>query len=257
MVRRPMTTLVEQGILPSPKTSPFLHEQKQRLERAKMGDMLKAKIASRPDRQELVHRHILEDTPPGVDPSLCDKQRQLKRAKLADTLSHQLVHRPGPLELIQKNILHTDESVEQAVKEGQIQFKPTKEGVVMGGYNFDQEDDSNSSSGMLFKSDSANAIEENVVVSQGQMGSTLSTVRRSSDVGLFAVPQTTSTVTLTSKSISSSVLNHQNYSQREAPGKDQSRKKKSGASGSGVNKPRAIKFHEYKVRYHQVMAQKN
>lgn len=130
MVRRPMTTLVEQGIMPSPKTSPALHEQKQRLERAKMHDMLRSKIARRPDRQELVHRHILEDVRPGVDPSLCEKQRQLKRAKLADSLSNQLLQRPGPLELIQKNILHPDDrDMEQAVKEGQIPFKPTNEGI--------------------------------------------------------------------------------------------------------------------------------
>ena len=84
----------------------------------------------RPDRQELVHRHILEDVPAGVDPSLCDKQRQLKRAKLADSLSNQLQCRPGPLELIAKNILHTeDNTVEMAVKEGQIQFRPTLEGL--------------------------------------------------------------------------------------------------------------------------------
>ena len=75
-------------------------------------------------------RHILEDVRPGVDPSLCDKQRQLKRAKLADSLSNQLLARPGPLELIKKNILHTDDDVEQAVKEGQIQFRPTNEGVL-------------------------------------------------------------------------------------------------------------------------------
>ena len=130
MVRRPMTTLVEQGIMPSPKTSPALHEQKQKLERAKMHDFLKSKIARRPDRQELVHRHILEDVRPGVDPSLCDKQRQLKRAKLADSLSNQLLQRPGPLELIQKNILHPDDrTIEQAVKEGHIPFKPTNEGL--------------------------------------------------------------------------------------------------------------------------------
>ena len=55
-----MTTLIEQGILPSPKTSPALHEQRQKLERAKIGDSLKSMIAKRPDRQELVHRHILE-----------------------------------------------------------------------------------------------------------------------------------------------------------------------------------------------------
>ena len=72
-----------------------------------MGDRLRQKIASRPDRQELVHRHILEDVRPDVDPSLCSRQRQLKRAKLADSLASQLSHRPGPLELIQKNILHT------------------------------------------------------------------------------------------------------------------------------------------------------
>merc|ERR1719430_1754770 len=58
MVRRPMNTLVEQGIMPEYKTSPSLHEQRTKLERAKMGDMLRAKIASRPGRAELVHRHI-------------------------------------------------------------------------------------------------------------------------------------------------------------------------------------------------------
>ena len=109
MVRRPITTLVAQGILPSPNTSPALYEQRQKLERAIMGDNLRAKIARRPDRSELVHRHILEDVRPGVDPSLCDKQRQLKRAKLADTLSNQLQARPGPLELVAKNILRVVE----------------------------------------------------------------------------------------------------------------------------------------------------
>lgn len=95
MVRRPFETLVKQGLIPSPKTSPSLHEQRQKLERAKTGDMLRAKIAKRPDREELVHRHILEDVPLGVDPSLCDAQRKLKRAKLADSLSNQISRRPG------------------------------------------------------------------------------------------------------------------------------------------------------------------
>ena len=76
MVRRPLNTLVEQGLVPSPKTSPFLHDQRQRLERAKMSDSLRAKIAHRPARSELVSKHILEDVPMGVDPSLCDVQRQ-------------------------------------------------------------------------------------------------------------------------------------------------------------------------------------
>jgi hypothetical protein len=135
MVRRPLTTLVEQGLLPSPKTSPFMHEHRQKLERAKMGDLLRSKIARRPDRSELVNMHILEDVPAGVDPSLCDVQRQLKRAKLADTLSNQLQLRPGPLELVKKNILHMEveaeeaDDLEEAVRQGQIQFRPTKEGV--------------------------------------------------------------------------------------------------------------------------------
>ena len=120
-----MTTLVEQGIVPEYKTSPSLHLQRTKLERAKTGDILKSKISLRPERTELVHRHILEDVRADVDPSLCDRQRQLKRAKLADSLASQLSHRPGPLELIQKNILHTDEPVEQAVKEGTLQFRPT------------------------------------------------------------------------------------------------------------------------------------
>jgi hypothetical protein len=42
------------------KTPPAFHEQRQKLERAKMGDLLKAKIQQRPDRQELVRKHILE-----------------------------------------------------------------------------------------------------------------------------------------------------------------------------------------------------
>ena len=70
----------------------------------------------------------LQDFRPDVDPSLCSKQRQLKRAKLADSLASQLSHRPGPLELIQKNILHTDDPVEQLVKQGSIAFTPTAEG---------------------------------------------------------------------------------------------------------------------------------
>ena len=55
-----MSTLVEQGIMPEYKTSPSLHMQKTKLERAKMGDMLRSRISHRPGRAELVHRHILE-----------------------------------------------------------------------------------------------------------------------------------------------------------------------------------------------------
>lgn len=85
------------------------------MERAKTGDLLKAKIQQRPGREELVRQHILEDVG-HVDPSLAERQRMLKKARLADQLNDQLSHRPGPLELIQKNILHTEEPIERAVK---------------------------------------------------------------------------------------------------------------------------------------------
>nr|SVE75698.1 EOG090X04KW [Daphnia hispanica] len=111
MMRRPYLQLVDQGIMP-----PSFHEQRQKLQRAKMGDLLKHKIQHRPDRTELIRQHILEADTGKVDPSLAERQRMLKRARLADSLNDQLSHRPGPLELIQKNILHTDENVERAVK---------------------------------------------------------------------------------------------------------------------------------------------
>lgn len=126
MLRRPITQLVEQGIMPSLKASPAFHEQRKNLERAKMGDYLKNKIQRRPDRQELIQQHILEDTT--VDPSLQDKQRQLKKARLADGLNDRLSHRPGPLELVKGNILQTDATFAQAIKEGQIPFRRTCEG---------------------------------------------------------------------------------------------------------------------------------
>lgn len=110
------------------KSSPALHEQRKQLERAKTGDILKAKIQQRPARQELEQRHILEHDEGHVDPSLAERQRMLKKARLADQLNSQLSHRPGPLELIKKNILHTEEPIERIVKEGLISFKATSEG---------------------------------------------------------------------------------------------------------------------------------
>lgn len=108
------------------KTPAAYHGQRRQLERAKTGDMLKAKIQQRPPRQELERRHILESD--HVDPSLAERQRMLKKARLADQLNDQLSHRPGPLELIQKNILHTEEPIENAVKAGKIPYKATCEG---------------------------------------------------------------------------------------------------------------------------------
>lgn len=136
---------------PALKTSPALHEQRKQLERAKTGDLLKAKILHRPDRQELERRHILEHEESHVDPSLAEKQRMLKKARLADQLNSQISHRPGPLELIKKNILHTEEPIERIVKEGLVSFKATSEGLLSRpqqphGY-INYEDDSQSSEG--------------------------------------------------------------------------------------------------------------
>lgn len=130
MVRRPITQLVEQGIIPPLKTSPAIHEQCKQLERAKTGDLLKAKIQQRPNREELERRHILEEDECHIDPSLAEKQRMLKKARLADQLNSQIQHRPGPLELIKKNILHTEKPIEKIVKEGLVSFKATSEGLL-------------------------------------------------------------------------------------------------------------------------------
>lgn len=263
MVRRPFDTLVEQGIVPSPKTSPFLHEQRQKLERAKMGDMLRAKIAKRPDRQELVHRHILEDVPAGVDPSLCDKQRQLKRAKLADSLSNQLNLRPGPLELIQKNILHTDDTaVEQAVKEGQIQFRPTNDGLPFKQvelpevYTVNSFDEDSSDGGLISPPSSVETVQKSEStdsVFPALVSPKNGHERRLSDVSQFAVPSpppcSLSASSSSSSKISSStssLSNHQAYSQRGAPGKERKIKKPKAKGTASTAKTRTIKFHEYK-----------
>lgn len=111
----------------APKSSATFYEQKTKLERAKTGDFLKHKIERRPLRDELIQQHILED----YDPSYYEQERKLKKARLADDLNERLSQRPGPLELIKGNILHTDETLEQAIKEGQITFKKTCEGEVV------------------------------------------------------------------------------------------------------------------------------
>ncbi|KAL7032514.1 hypothetical protein ACKWTF_007336 [Chironomus riparius] len=140
MVRRSANQLVEQGILPPLKTSPAIHEQKKLLERAKTGDMLKAKIQQRPNRQELERRHILESHESHIDPSLADKYRMLEKAILVDQLNSKISHRPGPLELIEKNILHANEPIERIVKEGLVPFKASSDNLFV-------EDDSQSSEG--------------------------------------------------------------------------------------------------------------
>ena len=110
-------------MFPALKASPQFLEQKQRLERAKMGDFLKNKMQQRPDRDTLIRAHILEDTSSKLDPSLQEKQRRLKRARLKDDLNDRLAHRPGPLELIRGNILQADESFAQALKGQSATFR--------------------------------------------------------------------------------------------------------------------------------------
>ncbi|XP_062560548.1 myocardin-related transcription factor B isoform X2 [Armigeres subalbatus] len=129
LVRRSLNQLVEQGIMPSPKTSPAIYEQQRQLERAKTGDMLKAKIKQRPDRMELERRHILEHQEGNIDPSLAEKKRMLEKALLVDHLNSKISHRPGPLELIEKNILHAEEPIERIVKEGLVNYTSTDEAV--------------------------------------------------------------------------------------------------------------------------------
>ncbi|XP_058821041.1 uncharacterized protein LOC131683224 isoform X2 [Topomyia yanbarensis] len=129
LVRRTMNQLVEQGIMPSLKTSPAIYEQQRQLERAKTGDLLKAKIKQRPNRMELERRHILEHQEGKIDPSLAEKKRMLEKALLVDHLNSKISHRPGPLELIEKNILHAEEPIERIVKEGLVNFTCTDEAV--------------------------------------------------------------------------------------------------------------------------------
>ncbi|XP_035896445.1 uncharacterized protein LOC118505157 isoform X2 [Anopheles stephensi] len=124
-VRRTVDQLVQQGIMPSLKTSPAIYEQRRQLERAKTGDMLKAKIKKRPDRVELEQRHILEQCDSNVDPSLAEKRRMLEKALLVDHLNSKISHRPGPLDLIGKNILHVEEPIERMVKEGLVDYAST------------------------------------------------------------------------------------------------------------------------------------
>ncbi|XP_018331731.1 MKL/myocardin-like protein 1 [Agrilus planipennis] len=171
MLRRPFDQLVAQGIMPPHKTPAAYHGQRRQLERAKTGDILKAKIQQRPSRQELERRHILDEDRGHLDPSLVEKQRMLKKARLADQLNDQLSHRPGPLELIQKNILHTEEPIENAVKAGRIPYKATCEGQLnrpqLPHKYVTLEDDSQSSEGDSVVSPSSSDVIETAAKSAG------------------------------------------------------------------------------------------
>lgn len=280
------------------KPSPALHEQRKQLERAKTGDLLKAKIQKRPDRQELERRHILEHDESHIDPSLAEKQRMLKKSLLANQLNFQLSNRPGPLELIQKNILHTEESIERIVKDGLISFKATSEGLLTRPQHpssyITYEDDSQSSEGDLRQSPIRSDVIEAAAASAGitvslTNGGTvvlhpiivpippplpptpIKIEIKSETPNLFAelcqqvtgsspqlIPLAPSPIsTVSSLSPLSSVSSPQsvviqrpvpspqqfNQLKSDAPGKDKNRKKN---KCKPVQKPRTIKFHEYK-----------
>nr|CAH7764199.1 unnamed protein product [Callosobruchus chinensis] len=192
LLRRPFDQLVAQGIMPPHKTPAAYHGQRRQLERAKTGDMLKAKIQQRPPRQELERRHILEADPNHVDPSLAERQRMLKKARLADQLNDQLSHRPGPLELIQKNILHTEEPIEQAVKTGRIPYKATSEGQLnrpqLPSNYINPEEDSQSSEGDNTVSPSPSDVLETAAKSAGIMVSLIQPTEGSTVVVTSATP---------------------------------------------------------------------
>ncbi|CAB4023704.1 myocardin-like isoform X1 [Paramuricea clavata] len=59
-LRRPREELVNQGIMPAVSAAPIILQQKSKLERARKSDILQRKIRVRPDRSQLIQRHILE-----------------------------------------------------------------------------------------------------------------------------------------------------------------------------------------------------
>lgn len=244
MTRRPINQLVEQGIMPSLKVPPHFHEQRQKLERAKMGDFLKNKIQKRPDRQELIQQHILEDTT--VDPSLQDKQRQLKKARLTDELNDRLSHRPGPLELVKGNILHADEKFAQAVKEGQIQFKRTCEGQSLRHPppSFVLEEDSGSDIALSPPQDILDQSLGSVSSVDAIVPSPYQNQGSPSSQGDLRLTQTTPTncVPSPTSSQSSSFSHGESYHKENVPTVRNKKKPKP----KSLPKARTIKFHEYK-----------
>ncbi|XP_031558612.1 myocardin-related transcription factor A-like isoform X2 [Actinia tenebrosa] len=123
--RTPREQLIDQGIMPALATAPSLLSQKTKLERAKTGDYLQKKIRVRPNRAQLVQRHILNDVSQAIDPSLLANQMKLKRKKLEDDLNERLAIRPGPLELVKDNILEQGTAVGLAIQEGNIDYTET------------------------------------------------------------------------------------------------------------------------------------
>lgn len=258
LLRRPLNQLVEQGIMPSLKTSPAFHEQRQKLERAKMGDFLKNKIQRRPDRQELIQQHILEDTT--VDPSLQDKQRQLKKARLADGLNDRLSHRPGPLELIKGNILKTDDEFAQAIREGQINFRRTCEGQALKFLSSQLPDDEDSCSEPALSppqdiSDISQSSEPSPGPNQGSPSSFIVSYATSPISSVTSSPVNSLTSSpppppplpprIFSGVIDPPLLQNSNITTGNSQPKEPNKNRKKSKS-KAQPKTRTIKFHEYK-----------
>lgn len=274
LVRRSLNQLVEQGIMPSPKTSPAIYEQQRQLERAKTGDMLKAKIKQRPDRMELERRHILEHQEGNIDPSLAEKKRMLEKALLVDHLNSKISHRPGPLELIEKNILHAEEPIERIVKEGLVNYTSTDEAVSPAQTLRSPEsmicieDDSLSSEGETQNLQRVTPINVLLLTQTSQPQSTI--VTADALVGTFSVGVGTAKVLEAASSIDSTTfarpetcvkkegiepvpfnvveVNKKSYPSSSVASSKSELKEKSKKKNKNkvISKTRSIKFHEYK-----------
>ncbi|XP_076373075.1 uncharacterized protein LOC143257914 isoform X2 [Tachypleus tridentatus] len=259
--RRPISQLVERGILPPLNAPPSFHLQQQKLERAKMGDILKNKIQHRPSHQELIHQHILEDTT--FDDSFHEKHKQLKKSQLADNLNDRISHRPGPLELIEGNILQADEKLIQAVKDGQIPFKKTcEEEGSEHSFSLLTTDEDSSSDGDLSPPQQANDQWQNSFPSldTSSPSSTLESPSSNkttsisspgsqiaSPLSLPAISGTSPSANLSTATSSMAVLSNQSISQSQ--NKDNfsnCNKNRKKSKAKSQPKTRTIKFHEYK-----------
>nr|CAB3263855.1 MKL/myocardin-like protein 2 [Phallusia mammillata] len=119
--RRSRKVLADQGIIPPLKSPGTFFEQVQKLERAHKEKFLNKAIQIRPIRDELVQKHILEDT--NASSAIVAHQKDLKKAQLVDDLNDKIAFRPGVIELVERNIIPATEPFHEALKGGHIQYK--------------------------------------------------------------------------------------------------------------------------------------
>ncbi|XP_055546190.1 uncharacterized protein LOC129730686 [Wyeomyia smithii] len=251
LVRRTMNQLVEQGIMPSLKTSPAIYEQQRQLERAKTGDLLKAKIKQRPDRLELERRHILEHQEGNIDPSLAEKKRMLEKALLVDHLNSKISHRPGPLELIEKNILHAEEPIERIVKEGLVNYTSTDEAASLLSPEsmICTEEDSLSSEGetkigpinVLFLAQPQETIPVEAIITASSLKQDKSLNDESGNINNYAAFIGSDVCSRMENTVDCSRKNNNGTLKSETKEKNKKKNKH-----KVISKARSIKFHEYK-----------